>query len=321
MICLDVDGTIYNEEKVASEATIATIKQLQHAGYKVVIATGRAPFFIEPLLERLGIDSFICLNGQLVKIDGQYIRKVPVPHDALEAIRARSIEHGHPMVFFSDETYKTTSLHDYVVDSLSTLKITLPEEDESFYESHDIYQALLFHRAEEDHLYDDVLTEVKQYRWHEVSRDIVPKEGSKFEGIKAACEHLGITTDEVIAFGDGPNDIEMLSNVGLGVAMGNAIDEVKACSDYVTKSVDDEGITYAVRDLDLLMMSKYSQQTYEYIQQIKSHHVKFIEIHDERFFKLYNGQNDKMDVVEIDDQYFEEMIQYLLEAKLQYTKL
>ena len=71
-------------------------------------------------------------------------------------------------------------------------------------------------------------------------------------GIQHLLAHYGIAPDEAIAFGDGGNDIEMLRYVGTGVAMGNASDEVKAAADYVTTSVDDEGICHALKHFKLL---------------------------------------------------------------------
>ena len=60
--------------------------------------------------------------------------------------------------------------------------------------------------------------------------------------VAAVLRHYGFSKDEAIAFGDGHNDIEMLENVGMGIAMGNAKDEVKAKADFVCKSVEDDGI-------------------------------------------------------------------------------
>lgn len=82
--------------------------------------------------------------------------------------------------------------------------------------------------------------------------DIIPATGSKEAGIRALIRHYGIAQDETMAFGDGGNDIEMLSYAGIGVAMGNASDEVKAAADFVTASVDEDGIYRAVSELNIL---------------------------------------------------------------------
>ena len=76
--------------------------------------------------------------------------------------------------------------------------------------------------------------------------DIFLPDGGKVYGIQKCCEREGLGRESVIAFGDGDNDIQMLRFAGLGVAMGNAPDNVKAEADYVTDPVDEDGIEKAL---------------------------------------------------------------------------
>ncbi len=89
-------------------------------------------------------------------------------------------------------------------------------------------------------------------RWHKYSMDILPKGGSKAEGIKQMIKKLNFDLKDVYAFGDGLNDIEMIQEVGTGVVMGNASDEVKQYADFVTHDVAEEGIPYGLKKLGLL---------------------------------------------------------------------
>ncbi len=89
-------------------------------------------------------------------------------------------------------------------------------------------------------------------RWHPQFSDLVNADNSKATGIDSILHHYGIDRNECIGFGDGGNDIEMLDFCGIGVAMGNADDNVKAHADYVTTSVDDEGIANALRQLHII---------------------------------------------------------------------
>ncbi|MBR5298612.1 MAG: HAD hydrolase family protein, partial [Parabacteroides sp.] len=82
--------------------------------------------------------------------------------------------------------------------------------------------------------------------------DVVSMGISKRVGIDKMLEHFHIGLDECMAFGDGGNDIQMLSHVGLGVAMGNASDEVKKYADYVTDSVDEDGIYKALKFFNVI---------------------------------------------------------------------
>lgn len=82
--------------------------------------------------------------------------------------------------------------------------------------------------------------------------DVIPKGVDKAKGIAAVAGHFGFGIDECMAFGDGGNDIAMLKAVGTGIAMGNSSDEVKAAADYVTTSVDDDGIYNGLRHFGII---------------------------------------------------------------------
>jgi hydroxymethylpyrimidine pyrophosphatase-like HAD family hydrolase len=89
-------------------------------------------------------------------------------------------------------------------------------------------------------------------RWHPGFSDLVNADNSKAIGIDCILHHYGIDRNECIGFGDGGNDVEMLEYCGIGVAMGNADDSVKSHADYVTTSVDEEGIEHALTELGVI---------------------------------------------------------------------
>ena len=89
-------------------------------------------------------------------------------------------------------------------------------------------------------------------RWHKNGIDLLDRQGGKVRGIREYLERRGILPEETMAFGDGDNDIEMLRFAGIGVAMGNASDAVKAQADYVTASVDEDGIALALQHFGLI---------------------------------------------------------------------
>ena len=81
---------------------------------------------------------------------------------------------------------------------------------------------------------------------------MIPKQGGKTAGIESILKHYGIKKEEIMAFGDAENDIEMLQYAQIGVAMGNADDEVKEAADYVTDMVDSDGIYKALKHFRIL---------------------------------------------------------------------
>ena len=91
----------------------------------------------------------------------------------------------------------------------------------------EIYQSLLFCEIDEEKQYFKNYPKFDFIRWHPYSVDILPKGGSKAEGIKKMIDRLGFELKDVYAFGDGLNDLEMLKAVGTGVAMGNGVPEAK----------------------------------------------------------------------------------------------
>lgn len=116
----------------------------------------------------------------------------------------------------------------------------------------DVYQIIAFVPEREKKLLDDLLDECAVTSWNDTGIDIIPKGGGKSSGISKFMEQYGIDRSEIMAFGDGENDIEMLKFAGIGVAMGNAKDEVKAAADFVTDSVDENGIENALRHFGLI---------------------------------------------------------------------
>ena len=109
-----------------------------------------------------------------------------------------------------------------------------------------------FAQKQEEKPFTSQYDQFRFIRWHEYSTDVLPSGGSKAEGIKILMDRVGFQLDEVYAFGDGLNDIEMLQAVGHGVAMGNASQIVKKQADYITKDVADEGIYYGLKQLKLI---------------------------------------------------------------------
>ena len=89
-------------------------------------------------------------------------------------------------------------------------------------------------------------------RWHPLFTDITPLGGTKQNGINKFLEYYHIDLSETMAFGDGGNDIQMLQHVHTSIAMGNANDDVKAIADYVTDTVDHDGIYNALKHYDLI---------------------------------------------------------------------
>ncbi|MFE5472305.1 Cof-type HAD-IIB family hydrolase [Bacillus safensis] len=253
VIFFDIDGTLYDHDKKIPESTKRAVHLLKEKGHHLFIASGRSPFLIRPILEELGLDSFIAYNGQYVMYEGDVIYGNPLKQELMERIYETADRHDHPLVFMGEETMKASvPNHPFIHEGIGTLKTEHPEHDLSYFKENDIFQMLLFCKAEEEVEYKAFQDEIDLVRWHELSTDVLPKGGSKAEGIKRVIERLPYDQKDTIAFGDGLNDREMISFAGTGVAMGNAVSELKALADFVTKPVDEDGIFHAVTHLGLI---------------------------------------------------------------------
>lgn len=253
VIFFDIDGTILDHNKEIPLSTRDTIKNLKNHGHHVAIATGRAPFMFEDLRRELDIHSFVSFNGQYVVFEDEVIYENPLKKETLDHLLQFAEKENHPLVFMSEENMmSTTGDHPLIEQSMGSLKIAQPRQNRDYYLDRNIYQTLLFCEIGEEERYSNQYSELKLIRWHDVSADILPANGSKAEGIKQLAKRLNIKRENIYAFGDGLNDLEMIEYVGTGVVMGNAVPSLKEVADFITKPVDEDGIRYGVEKLGLL---------------------------------------------------------------------
>ena len=115
-----------------------------------------------------------------------------------------------------------------------------------------VMAAVTFLTRDNEHLLLSRAPHLKTTRWHPEFLDVIPADGGKDRGMDAMLAHCGIPLEQSMAFGDGENDLSMLRHAGIGVAMGSASPAVQAGADYVTGSVDEDGIPAALRHFQLI---------------------------------------------------------------------
>jgi Cof subfamily protein (haloacid dehalogenase superfamily) len=253
IVFFDIDGTLLDHDKNMPSSTKQAMNLLKEKGVFVAIATGRAPFMFTSLIKDLDIDSFVSFNGQFVVFENEVIYKNPLNQMHLEDLSKTAHDNGHPLVYMNEKTMKATiKQHPFVETSISSLMMPPPTEDATFYVDREIYQSLLFCEKEQEQLYFKKYPQFDFIRWHQYSIDVLPKGGSKAEGIKKMIARLGFEIQDVYAFGDGLNDLEMLKAVGTGVAMGNGVPEAKEVADLITTDVTEDGISNGLKKLNLI---------------------------------------------------------------------
>lgn len=253
LLFFDVDGTLYNSDKKLPQSAKDALAAARANGHEIAIATGRAPFMIQSLLEELDIDTYVTFNGQYVVYKGEVIFTDGIPNAQLQRIIAFGEARNHPVVFLDEERMVAAVGEDARIgESLATLRYPYPQIDASYYKERSVYQTLLYITEDEQPLYEETFPHVSFVRWHPYSCDMLPHGGSKARGIEKLLAHRGGSMADVFAFGDGLNDIEMLQAVGTGVAMGNSHPRVKEVADIAIGHVDEDGLAKGMQQLGLI---------------------------------------------------------------------
>ena len=250
----DVDGTLYSHKTLrVPPSTRDAIAQLQSKGILCIIATGRHPIELAALpLEEIGFDAYLLMNGQMMQDkDRNMIFSVPLSGKVKEVLVKHFEEQAYPSLLLEENDIYLNYSNDRVIEAQAHFNLPAPKVSPA-YTGNEIYQFCLYIREDEEALLADILDECVITRWHNYGIDLLAKGGGKMVGIQRYLDMIGITPDEIIAFGDGHNDAEMLRFAGIGVAMGNAEDDTKAVADFVTADIDDDGIYKALKHFELI---------------------------------------------------------------------
>ncbi len=259
LICCDIDGTLVRNDKTLSEESIRWIRAVcDECGVHFVIVTGRMYSAIKPYYEALGIEGpASCINGCLLfDSEGRIISDHRLPVPVCEAILPVARESGAEMLAIAGDTWFTESQEGYLYASKLPLyrqESVLCSFDETL--SSAAMNKLLFMSGERDRLAmleDGIRSlfsnpdEVTYYQGPDFL-EIMPGGISKGTGIDDLGAWYGLDPSRIMAIGDDINDIEMIGKAGIGIAMGNALEQVKAVSDYVTLANEEDGVAYAIR--------------------------------------------------------------------------
>lgn len=243
IIFFDIDGTLIDMTKKAiSDKTVETLLRLKENGVKICIATGRAPGSV-PKFDGVDFDAFLTFNGSYCFNSSDVILSTPIPKVDVEKMIENATRINRPVSIAGKDRVVANGTDKDLSDYFGFAKQEVPVSDD-FNEvlKGEIYQMMMGGRKDE---YDDILKNVENARitaWWDRAVDIIPVNGGKGKGIEAILEYYGIDRSESMAFGDGGNDIEMLQTVGTGVAMGNALDNVKAIADEICGTSAEDGI-------------------------------------------------------------------------------
>lgn len=254
IIFFDIDDTLRNSKTGFIPSTIPTaFKQLRDKGILTGIATGRGIFGVVPELKALKPDFFVTLNGAYIEDKkGNVIYSNKIAKDKVEEYITWTKEVGIDYGLVGSHATKLSRRTEMISQAIDPIYPDL-EVDPDFYQKEDIYQMWTFEEQGDDLVLPESLAStLRMVRWHEHSSDVVPISGSKAAGVAKVVDQLGLKPENVMVFGDGLNDLELFDYAGISVAMGVSHDKIKEKADYITKTLEEDGIFDALEGFGMV---------------------------------------------------------------------
>lgn len=256
LIFMDIDGTLVDRDQKISDKTRSVITELQQEGHQFYVATGRKYSSAFEMAQKLNTNTkVVASNGSIYSVNDT-LHKKQLSRDALAAIYETVSYKNLPMFFFGEHTvFYTEALPDYLQKGDQSRVSNNGEEDFLFIDSIDkllsmstrIVNGIIIAEDRQDEL-GTVKAELAEKNLlslsssHPNNIELIPKGVNKATAIQEIQKELAIPKEQIISFGDGMNDMEMLQASGVSVAMGNAVDELKQQARFITDTNTEDGI-------------------------------------------------------------------------------
>jgi Cof subfamily protein (haloacid dehalogenase superfamily) len=258
LIFVDVDDTLFDKKALNIPASaINALQTAQKNGHKIFVNTGRPYSYLEKEIKAIGFDGYLCSNGLDIHVGEEHIFHKELPKEVGLELRDLARKHklvgslqGTGCVYFPNEDHE---VHDYYASLLDDFNRS-PYMPHAFtWDNVDIYEKGIFFAGKESDM-PGFIEAVKAMdfdfdccRINDGQYEILTSGHHKGTAIQYVANYFGLTTDDCCAIGDSNNDTEMLQSCGIGIAMGNACDELKEKADYVTTDIDQDGIYNALK--------------------------------------------------------------------------
>lgn len=254
----DIDGTLLPTGGKVSAANVEAVQAMIRAGVKVAIATGRMYRATLPIAAQLGVSiPIICYNGALIKSSAGEILHAQFMDEAIVLKIINFFEeHGRHIQSYSDDVLYVPARNRYVEYYETTQKVSAVEVGWNGLREHAKNITKLLSISDDESELIDSMNAIKEMCGNpvEVTRSTVKFAEfmaggvTKASAIKILADKFNVDNAEILAIGDSENDLQMLTSVGVGVAMGNAVPAVKAVCPRVTDICENDGFAKAVYD-------------------------------------------------------------------------
>ena len=260
LLVLDVDGTLLNDKKEITPRTHAALLKAQQMGVHVVLASGRPTNGVQPLAEALELNHYggfiLSYNGgQIINAQtGELMFEKRIDPAMIPYLNRKAKENGFAIFTYHKDYILTDSPENKHVQEEAELNKMRIIGVENFPEAVDFAPCKCILTSDdennlvglENHWKKRLDGVLEAFRSEDYFLEVAPHFINKGNTLAVLMEMLNITTEEVVAIGDGVADVSMLQLAGTGVAMGNARDSVKACADFTTLPNNMEGVAVAI---------------------------------------------------------------------------
>ena len=254
LVAVDLDGTLVDDHNMVSDAAERAVREVRSAGIKVVLVSGRPLVAALPILRQLGLELPLISSGGAQVSDpstGNVIAHFqPSPADVRQLV-ALARDAGLTLVYQTpDEVFGEGSAQ--ILDTLRTaVRVPIEAVEDGLAACPEpIKVTVCGPRPELDRIRDEI--ERRALALSSVLSgpeylEVTAQGVSKGRALRSVAAFLGVPMDQVLVIGDAPNDISMLAEAGLAVAMGNAPPEVQAAASVVAPSIQHDGVAWALR--------------------------------------------------------------------------
>jgi Cof subfamily protein (haloacid dehalogenase superfamily) len=262
LIAIDVDGTLLDGSHRLRTEVKEAVNRLAASGRAVALATARGPQAVVEIVQQFAFaPSLICFSGGWIgELESTSLRPVNarldrrLPADMARSIVNQAINQGVEPNVFTPETWRVRKLTDEIVEETRIVNLQPMVSEDLLADDVEPNKIMLISRLDAaDEVLPPIERSIQSISTVTFSKrnylEILPVGVNKAKAVAALSRFLGVDLSEVAAIGDGLNDLEMLSEVGFAIAMGNASDRVKAAADLVVGSNNEAGVAQAVNEI------------------------------------------------------------------------
>ena len=259
LLVLDLDGTLTNSKKEITAHTLDTLIRAQEQGLKIVLASGRPTYGVAPLANKLQLEKY---EGYILSYNGgeiidwktkEMMYKNLLDPTVLPYLYKCAKDNDFAIVTYENEFVLTEKPDDEYVIKEALLNVMTIKKVDNFLDAvkHPVAKCLIVGEPErlavlEKEMQETLKDKMGVFRSEPYFLELVPKGIDKARSLEVLLKERGMTKEEMMAVGDGFNDLSMIRYAGMGVAMANAQTVVRDSADFITLSNDEDGVAHVV---------------------------------------------------------------------------